>query len=188
MPQAELKAQSLAEAELYLQVVACTTCRGGPVASACITDESLPDGGIRRIEVGLCAACGAESQLVFQIPRPDTANPQVINPTDKPSRIIDVGQWLILAGSLRERGARTGDARHARNLHLQAAECLAEALKFYDDPDNDLPPAEAFFCDASKERFRTHPQQFSRHRLLHEKSKLPKSSDSTGGRKRERPE
>lgn len=186
MPQAELKAHSLAEANLYFQATACPRCASGPVASLHAEDDtSDKSGAIRRTEVGLCASCGSELCAVFQIPpASEVADPTAINPTDEPSRIIDLGQWITLAHVHTERAAKSTDPRHVRRLNLQAAQCLVEALKFYDDPDNDLPPLEAFFCDPSRERFRTHPQQFSRQRLLHERSKLPTTSEP-GGRRNE---
>lgn len=184
MPQAELQAHSLAEANLYFQATACPKCGSGPVASVHVEDQAPEkSSAIRRTEVGLCASCGSELRVVFQIPpAPDVADPTTINPTDEPSRIIDLGQWITLAHVFAERAAKSTDPRHARRLNLQAAQCVTEALKFYDDPDNDLPPAEAFFYAPSRERFRTHPQQFSRQRLLHERSKLPTTSEPGGGR------
>jgi hypothetical protein len=184
MLQAQLQAHSLAEANLYLQAIACPSCGSGPVASVHAEDQPHDkSGAVRRTEVGLCASCGSELCVVFQIPpASEVADPTTINPTDEPSRIIDLGQWITLAHVFAERAAKSADPRHARRLNLQAAQCVTEALKFYDDPDNDLPPPDAFFCELSRERFRTHPQQFSRQRLLHERSKLPTTSDRGGGR------
>jgi len=184
MPDAELQAHSLAEADLYVQAIACPECGAGPITSAHAQDEKQDAGGWLRTEIGLCASCGAELRWLLRIPaasEADAADQTAINRTDEPSRIIDVGQWITLAGVFAERASNSTDPRHARRLNLQAAQCLAEALKFYDDPDNDLPPSEALFCESSRERFRSHPQQFSRRRLLHERSKLPTTSERRGG-------
>jgi hypothetical protein len=56
---------------------------------------------------------------------------------------------------------------------MDAAQCLREALKFYDDEDNDLPPRNALFHEASRRRFWDHPEEFSRQRLLNALSRLP---------------
>ena len=69
-------------------------------------------------------------------------------------------------------GLRMHSKTAARKLSLEAAQCLDEALKFYEE-DNDLPPNDAFFHAGSRDRFRDHPQHFSRQRLLHLRSKLP---------------
>jgi len=71
------------------------------------------------------------------------------------------------AGALRvaERSAR-------RRLQVQSAACLAEALKFY-DPDNDLPPEEAFFTAESRRQFRARPELFARDRIIGLRARLP---------------
>ena len=69
--------------------------------------------------------------------------------------------------------ARTAeDCTQVRQLQLQAAQCLDEALKFY-DPDNDVPPPEAFFSEDSQRHFRERPDLFSRQRLIELRAKLP---------------
>ncbi len=178
MSDAELRAHSVAEADLYFQATSCPKCGSGPVAPAHSEEEPAGQGdAIRRVDVGLCASCGAEIRVVIRIAAsPGSSDPTIINPTEGPSRIIDLAQWITLARIFADRSSRTADPKQSRRLNLRAAECLAEALKFYDDPEIDLPPPEAFFCDLSRERFRTHPQQFSRRQLLHERSKLPFSS------------
>jgi len=96
----------------------------------------------------------------------------VVNSTDEPSWILDVAQWLTLFSMMTEMAGKESDKTAARRLSLEAAQCLDEALKFYEE-DNDLPPTEAFFHQGSRDRFRDHPQQFSRQRLLHLRSRLP---------------
>ncbi|MCH7839019.1 MAG: hypothetical protein IID38_02130, partial [Planctomycetes bacterium] len=49
-----------------------------------------------------------------------------------------------------------------------------EALKFSDEDGNDLPPAEGFFQEATRRRFRQNPERFSRRRLLNLRAGLPK--------------
>ncbi|MBI1827521.1 MAG: hypothetical protein HYR83_14190 [Planctomycetes bacterium] len=68
----------------------------------------------------------------------------------------------------------------SRRLAMEAATCLNEALRFYDD-ENDLPSAGAFFTDDSRARFREHPQLFSRQRLLNLRAQLPTPSKFDAG-------
>jgi hypothetical protein len=72
-----------------------------------------------------------------------------------------------------EAATRETDKTQARHLGIEAAQCLEEALKFYDDVGNDLPPPEAFFTEVSRERFRDAPEQFSKRRLIGLRAKLP---------------
>jgi hypothetical protein len=71
-----------------------------------------------------------------------------------------------------EAAGKEKNKTEARRLALEAAQCLDEALKFYVE-DNDLPTKDTFFHHGSRQRFRDHPEQFSRQRLLHLRSKLP---------------
>jgi hypothetical protein len=61
-----------------------------------------------------------------------------------------------------------------RRLNLLAGCCLDEALKFF-DADNDVPPEDAFFSDASRQQFRDRPERFTRQRIIDLRSQLPVS-------------
>lgn len=98
-----------------------------------------------------------------------------INTSNAPSRLIDVGQWLVLFRVLLESAGSETDRRRARLLGFEAAQCLEEALKFY-GPDNDLPPESACFSEGSLQRLRHHPQLFARSRLVNLRAKLPSPS------------
>lgn len=100
----------------------------------------------------------------------------IVNPTDERSQIIDVGQWIVLFRMISEAAGGEADKSRARRLGIEAAQCLEEALKFYDELDNDLPPPEALFHNASRERFHRAPEQFSKRRLIELHSKLPITS------------
>ena len=128
-----------------------------------------------------CGACQASAEHTFRLSgRPDSSEGQttaaVVNPTDQPSGIIDIVQWVTLFRMITEAASRETNKVEARYMGIEAAQCLEEALKFYDDPENDLPPPEAFFHEASRERFKAHPEQYSRRRLLALRSKLPSMS------------
>ena len=177
MSEQPLVAHSLAEAYLYLMATPCAGCGQGPLRGG----EARPSGDVddrATVVVDVtCDACQSASALSFRLPGgldPDNAqDPPDINPTEEPSRILDVGQWLVLFRLLVEEAGQERNKQRARRLGLEAAQCIEEALRFYDDADNDLPPDDGFFCPASRTRFREAPDQFSRQRLIGMRGKLP---------------
>jgi len=102
----------------------------------------------------------------------DPPESETINPTDQPSRLIDLGQWLSLFYLLVEIAARETHPAESRRISFRAALCLAEALKFYSG-DDELPPAEAFFTADTREAFGRYPEKFARQRLRDMRAKLP---------------
>ncbi len=177
MGKSPLIAHSLAEARLYLRVFPCPSCRGGP----CAESETRPTDGHESpamISIAAsCTACHTVTTLTFQLPAetsPGAAeSARVINPTSHASHLIDVAQWITLSRVLVESASNESDKVEARRLKLEASQCIEEALKFYDDVGNDLPPPEAFFHDASRRRVKDNPEEFSRQRLVNWRSKLP---------------
>jgi len=170
-----LDARSIAEILLYLKVTGCDRCgKARPFDAAAVQAAEVPG----NVTVGVqCTACGVSVDLPFHVrdsigPAPD-GYPPAINTTEKSSRLIDLGQWITLAHLLMEEARSIKAKDRIRFLSLQAGLCYDEALKFYDDPDNELPPSEAFFTDASRMRFKSSPQQFARSRLIGERAKLP---------------
>jgi len=161
----------------------CPSCGKGPLHGQELSAPSPSKGegqGEGRddavVEIAAeCAACHAESTWSFRLSAvagaPDVRQP-VINPTDEPSWILDVAQWITLFRMISATAEQQSDKQAARRLRIEAAQCLEEALKFY-EPDNDLPPTEAFFHEGSRDRLRNHPGQFSRQRLLGLRNKLP---------------
>lgn len=201
-PDEPLVAHSLAEAYLYLMATPCARCGRGPLkgtdaesagthSSPTAQHSACGKGAIATL-TATCTACQAAATLRFQLPGEVTTVVQgeaaVVNPTDEPSRIVDVGQWIMLFRIITESASKETDKVEARHLGLESAQCLEEALKFYDEPDNDLPPEESLFTDASRERFRQAPEQFSKRRLIGLRAKLPRTdvmrSSLSVGRKR----
>lgn len=174
-----LIAHSLAEAYLYLMATPCAQCGKGPLKGADARRLTENDGpSVTDVAIrATCKVCGLSSDFQFNLAqRVDAENvdaPPVVNVSDAPSKIIDVAQWITLFRVLTQAAASQGDKQETRLLGLEAAQCLDEALKFYDDPDNDLPPPDAFFLDSSRARFDGHPEQFSRQRLIDLRAKLP---------------
>ena len=183
MSEAVLSAHSLAEAYLYLMVTPCPACGTGALSSAQEQAEVVPSAGDEartgsaRVELaGRCTACGQRSAFTFLLSGPvlaASAEPALVNPTNEPSQIIDLAQWLTLFRAIGEAAQRESNKVQARHLGLEAAQCLEEALKFYTDPNNDLPPSDAVWHERSQQRLREHPNQFSRDRLRALRAKLP---------------
>jgi len=178
------EAHSLVEANLFVVVTPCPACGRGPLSAAgppaaptSITPANL------TLEAR-CAKCSSTKTFVFALPGRTGSRaivrPTAINSEDSPSRIIDVAQWLTLAKMIGDAAAAETDRIQARHLLIDVGQCLNEALKFYDDEDNDLPPPGALFHDASRRRFRDHPEEFSRRRLLDARSRLPVATESEG--------
>jgi len=172
-----LVAHSLVEICLFLLVTPCESCRRGPLRRTVPLPPADAPGDSRLSLRSECACCCASNVFVIALPRPATAGaavvPIVINPGVEPSRMIDLAQWLTLVETICHSAATEPDRRQARYLKMDAAQCLHEALKFYEDADNDLPPQGALFHDTSRRRFRDHPEEFSRQRLINTLSKLP---------------
>ena len=174
-----LVAHSLAETYLYLMVTPCADCSKGPLnGSDAVT--ATGESSAFRVEIDVtCGQCDWQSRFSFRLPH-GTGVEQgkglpTLNPTDDPSGIIDAGQWLTLFRVITAKAAETSDKADARLLGLEAAQCLEEALKFYEQ-DNDLPPPGSCFVESSRRRLADHPQEFSRQRLLDLRAKLPNLS------------
>lgn len=188
MTEQPLQAHSWAEIHYYLLVTPCPNCGQGPwhaastgetagqapspFAPGAAHDATTPP----AVDVAaVCQACGTARTFGFVGAPPAPASPaadvQPINPSDHPSRIIDVGQWISLFHFFLEAAARETGRPASRRLGYQASQCLAEALKFY--TDDQLPPDTAVFTDASRAAFRDHPERFARQRLRDMQAKLP---------------
>jgi len=176
----ELLAHSLAEAYLYVMASPCPSCGKGPLRGG-DTRKISENGNTCALSLSAtCGNCGRRNAIVFRLDRDAPLSSDgpytVVNPSDEPSRILDVAQWITLFRVITEAASHERNKMEARRLGLEAAQCLEEAIKFYDDAENDLPPPEAFFSEDSRGRFREHPEHFSRTRLLQLRAKLPATS------------
>ncbi|MEK7731915.1 MAG: hypothetical protein AAB363_08670 [Planctomycetota bacterium] len=176
MSDAPLVAHSLAEIYLYILATPCGSCGRGPLRGGEAEPYADPAAGMTVGVAATCGSCQSVTRWKFKLPGPPQAvsadQAPVVNSTNEPSRMLDVAQWLTLFRMMTEAAGKELNKPAARRLALEAAQCLDEALKFFEE-DNDLPAKDAFFHDGSRERFRDHPEQFSRQRLLHLRSKLP---------------
>ena len=170
-----LHAHTFNEARCYLMVTACAACGGGPWEI--VATEQPDDVRDTTLVTACCRNCRARRTLAFLCEHePPEQGPQAecLNPTDAPSRIIDLGQWLSLFYAQVEAASGTRPAAKAtRREGYRAALCLAESLKFYGDGPEELPPASAFFTQASADAFREHPEKFARQALRDMQARLP---------------
>jgi len=172
----KLPARSVSERHFYLMVLSCPACGKGPFdrVSAERSGDELADIWYVR-----CRSCGIGQRLLFDrtkllVPDDESAHGElpIVNPTDEPSELLGVGQWLALFYTILHAAAAQSERGEAQRLGYEATLCLDEALKFY-PPDSDLPSPEAFRNEESLARFREHPEQFARDRLLRMRQKLP---------------
>lgn len=167
-----LAAHSFNEGRYYLMVTACGECGKGPWEID--STDPAPPGAGRVTAHARCRHCERDQDFRFLCETGDPADGargEQINPTDEPSRIIDLSQWLSLFYMLIESGASADQRTATRHTGLRAALCLAEGLKFY--TDDELPDESAFFTEKSLAVFREHPEKFARQRLRDMQSKLP---------------
>jgi len=171
---------SVAEAYLFLMASRCASCGKGPLRQQSDLTRREASVGGWTLDAS-CAACSAQSTLHFLIdPMPDrtTAGSDQINPTAGRSQAIDLLGWLSLFQSILTASQSQNDRQTARQLAYEAAQCLDEAMKFY-GPDDELPPADAFFSEESRRRFREHPDQFAKSKWRQRRMMLPDKTIKT---------
>lgn len=172
-----ISVHSVAEAYLYLLATPCPDCRKGSLKQK--NDLTKTGSGSSDWELeSHCAACGAEQALRFEIkpiPTREQARSDRINPTRERSQAIDLLGWLTLFQTILAASGRESDKQSGRQLASEAAQCLDEALKFY-EPDQELPGEDAFFTESARQRFETHPQHFARSKWLERRLHLPAPS------------
>jgi len=167
-----LQARTFNEARYFLEVTPCPGCGNGP-----LTPEPSPRPKADQpvTVTAVCGHCHGAHPFTFlclyELPA-EGIESEIINPTDEPSRLIDLGHWMSLFYSLIGIAGHLSDPAVTRRLGYQAALCLSEALKFY-APDEQLPPTEAFFTPDSQAAFRNAPENFARSRLLAMRDRLP---------------
>ena len=178
MASSPVKIHSVAEAYLLLMVTPCGACGKGPLQAANHEELDL-DGTPGRKVLARCQACGNEETFEFDLGQIDPAEaadvsglPR-INPTDQPSRAIDLAQWLTLFEAIVRAADQQSDPAESRRLGYEAAQCLEEALKFYPAGDAEWPEESAFFHDWTLSRFREHKHVYARTRLVELRGRLP---------------
>jgi hypothetical protein len=171
-----LASRSPVERHFYLMVLQCPRCEKGPFEL--VSTERTPDADqdiwfarCRHCQYGQRLRFDRRALLIDESEETTNALPEV-NPSPEPSRLIDLGQWLALFFSILSKASEEADRKEAQQLGYEATLCLEEALKFY-RPDSDLPPPEAVWTPASRQRLKERPELFARPRLLQMREKLP---------------
>ena len=158
------------EVRYYLLATPCEVCGAGPCVLHAVVPGRTPDEP--ALARATCQACRSGRILAFVSEyAPADADSPCISPVDEPSSVVDLDQWLGLYYQLHDLADRQQDPHRARQMTIDAALCLAEALKFYGD--DELPPESAFFTEATLSAFREHPQNFPRQLLRDLQAKLP---------------
>lgn len=184
---APLKASTLNEVHYYLMVTPCPSCSKGPLGLSFLPEGIRP--GQPFAVKAACAGCSVASEFHFTTDHELPADPigsQTINPAPSPSRLIDLAQWLSLFHMMLQVASAQAGRADTRRQGYQAALCMAEALKFYDD--NELPPESAFFHASTLETFGQHPEKFARQRLRDMQAKLPTLGKMAGRLSKDCPE
>lgn len=173
-----LRIHSVGEAYLLVMVTPCEACGKGPLEAK--RNEALGlDGTAGRKLITRCGNCGHEQEFIFSLEGvPEGAGLTasglpVINPTDEPSRVIDLAQWLVLFEGIIRTAHRQTDPGESRRLGYEAAQCLDEALKFYAPGPAEWPDESAFYHDWTLRRYREHRHLFARTRLIDLRRRLP---------------
>lgn len=175
----DLQAHSITEAQLYCMLQTCAGCQAGSLETIDESIEQQHIDSVIRLDCR-CRACAAEQPLRFRIDS-KFATPvksPLINPTDRPSAIIDAAQWLTLQHTLLARAAAAASKPQTLRFRILAGLCIEEALKFY-EADNDLPPASAFFTEQARQNALRYPELFARSVLLAHRARLPHPSPSS---------
>ncbi len=171
-PDNPVPVHSVQEEYFYMMVHPCSC--GGPWQSRSQTIEERDDGTIRHHVTAACFRCGREHTFHFALDhRPDPKTPvREINPTDEPSRALDLAEWLRLAEFYLGRVERLPTKVEKAQSLLDARQCLEEARKFF-GPDQEEPPPEALWSEASRRWARRHPDTCRRSAVEAMLARLP---------------
>ncbi len=171
-----LKSFSIVERYFYLMTLKCNNCGSGPFEF--VSKEQSPD---EKVDIWYvkCKKCRTGQRLMFDRTtllidtEQFTGNElPIVNPSDKPSKLLDVGQWLAIFQAIISAAAQQEDKKQIQRLGYEATLALEEAIKFYTS-ESDLPPQEAMWTESTKQQFQEHPEIFERHRILSMREKLP---------------
>lgn len=168
-----LEAHSPQEALLYVMICPCAVCGRSTVSPEAPSTSTV--GNLLRI-IGVCGNCGSSHEYRFaecggDVSDDPLAQNSPINPTENPSLIIDVVQWVSLYAYFADAASRTPDPQESRWRMIRAGECLDEALRFYDD--GQLPDESVAFAIGSRELLRKHPSRYRRDHLAGLRQKCP---------------
>jgi hypothetical protein len=161
-----LRARSMAEARLYMDLQPCSGCaRRGFAEPGRLVEHGESLAVDSR---GYCPRCGAARSFTLLLADERVA-PRGFGNADA-STLIDAGEWLLLAEELGTRVPaaaealdREGRARARAELE-RALAALAEVVKVI-PAGAERPPAAAFFSERGVQAHRDQPGRFTRTRL-----------------------
>lgn len=146
----------------------CARCGRGPLAvRASKAAANGPAGELPSSVRTCCRSCKA--QRTFHVAWIPAA-------ADQPSEVVDLAQWVGLYFLYADRICKAKTPAESRAAASRAAQCLAEALKFY-GPD-EMPPESAFRKEHLLAAFRGNPANFARTRLRDLQAMLPVVHDA----------
>jgi hypothetical protein len=156
------------ELKFFLEVMPCARCGRGPLAVRAA--RAAGKGPTDELPVSVrthCRSCNA--QRTFHVE-------WIKRAADQPSEVVDLAQWVGLYFLYADRIGKAQTPGESRAAARRAAQCLAEALKFY-GPD-EMPPESAFRKEQSLAAFRNNPANFARTRLRDLQAMLPVAADA----------
>jgi hypothetical protein len=156
------------ELKFFLEVMPCARCGRGPLAVRAA--RAAGKGPTDELPVSVrthCRSCNA--QRTFHIE-------WIKRAADQPSEVVDLAQWVGLYFLHADQIGKAQTPAESRAAARRAAQCLAEALKFY-GPD-EMPPESAFRKEQSLAAFRNSPANFARTRLRDLQAMLPVEADA----------
>ncbi|MFC6022191.1 hypothetical protein ACFP2T_39295 [Plantactinospora solaniradicis] len=160
-------ARTSAEAHLYMELHPCESC--GQTGFDPVGSVVEADGDLARRYTGDCLSCGAPREFTFRVPDeiPPAGDDVPRFGDDRPSELLDAGEWLwladILASGTPPDPARL-DARQRRQTRmdlLTAASALSEVLKFV-PTGAEAVPTKTLWSSRGRAVHRAEPNRFRR--------------------------
>ena len=168
---ATVHVHSVQEEYFYMMVHPCTC--GGPWLSQGQEVEEQEAKVLHRVTAA-CFKCNKERTFHFLLDeRPGPKDPiRAINPTEEPSRALDLAEWLGLAEFYLGRIERLDAKVEKAQSLLDARQCLEEARKFFSAED-EAPPAPALWSEKSRRAAEARPEAFRRSTIEGMLERLP---------------
>ncbi|MFC7548799.1 hypothetical protein [Plantactinospora sp. GCM10030261] len=164
-------ARTNVEAHLYMDLTPCDAC--GETTFRPASSFVDIDGELIGRYTAACPRCGSPREFVFRMPdeiiRPDEDEPTFGD--DRPSELIDAGEWLWVADLLGDNApaeptaGMTAAQRRQAFLDLRmAAAAVGEAAKFL-PAGADTVPQDALWSRRGRSVYAAQPGRFHRARL-----------------------
>ncbi len=163
-------ARTNGEAHLYMEMRPCPTC--GETGFDPGSSVVVVDGDLASRYAGRCPGCGTQREFLFRIPEEIIATPedQPVFGDERPSELLDAGEWVWLADLITSHvpahpdGLTAEERRQVRIDLRAAAAAMSEAAKFI-PPGTDAVPAEALWSERGRTVWDQDPGRFRRPRL-----------------------